>query len=147
MSFYNMVNGVNQAVFYVLPMLGKHPDEYPRFRDCFVRDEEHPEYDNHIHIYTRVGGNNRDDYEAEIEEMREHPDFVADFDDSYDCTYASYVFRVPERWRADFDRLMATGDLRELSDEYKAELRRVYPKLKEKFDAMFAVNTDTAPPS
>lgn len=31
-----MINGVNQATFYILPMLGKHPDEYPRFRDCFT---------------------------------------------------------------------------------------------------------------
>ncbi len=34
MSLYNMINGVNPATFFILPMLGKHPDEYPRFRDC-----------------------------------------------------------------------------------------------------------------
>ena len=59
MSLYNLVQGVTSAVFFVLPMLGKHPDEYPRFRDCFLKDAEHPEYDNHIHVYTRVGGGNR----------------------------------------------------------------------------------------
>jgi len=48
------MNGVNPCVFFILPMLGKHPEEYPRFRDCFVVDEEHPEYDNCIHIYTRA---------------------------------------------------------------------------------------------
>jgi hypothetical protein len=30
MSLYNMVHGTTQATFFVLPMLGKHPDEYPR---------------------------------------------------------------------------------------------------------------------
>lgn len=36
MSLYNMINGVNPATFIILPMLGKHPNEYPRFRDCFI---------------------------------------------------------------------------------------------------------------
>lgn len=40
MSLYNMVNGMNQATFFVLPMLGRHPDEYPRFRDCFAGKTE-----------------------------------------------------------------------------------------------------------
>lgn len=53
MSLYNMINGVNPATFIILPMLGKHPDEYPRFRDCFIKD-------GMIEVYTRVGGNNRD---------------------------------------------------------------------------------------
>ena len=57
MSVYNMMFGVNQTcVFFILPMLGRHPDKYPRFRDCFLSDEEHPEYDNYIHVYPRVGG-------------------------------------------------------------------------------------------
>ena len=70
MSLYNMVNGVKPTTFFVLPMLGKHPDEYPRFRDCFLSDEEHPQYDDHIHIYTRTGGGNREGYEAENDAMR-----------------------------------------------------------------------------
>jgi hypothetical protein len=37
MSLYNMMNGANPATFFILPMLGeKHPEQYPRFRDCFV---------------------------------------------------------------------------------------------------------------
>ena len=30
------MNGVNPATFFILPMLGKHPDEFPRFRDCWA---------------------------------------------------------------------------------------------------------------
>ncbi len=54
MSLYNMINGVNPATFFILPMLGKHPDEYPRFRDCFVGEDQ-----KSIEILTRVGGGNR----------------------------------------------------------------------------------------
>lgn len=141
MSLYNMVCGVSPAAFFILPMLGKHPDEYPRFRDCFTADPEHPEYDGHIHVYTRTGGGNRDDYEAENAAMMDHPEYVANWDDSYDRTYASWVFRVPEKWRADFDKI-AAGRLPEVSDEYKAELYRIFPKLKEKFDELFKVSTE-----
>lgn len=137
MSFYNMVNGVNPVAFFILPMLGKHADEYPRFRDCFLSDAEHPEYDDHIHVYTRTGGGNREGYEAENAEMTSMPDYVTDFDDSYDCTYASWVFRVPERWKDDFAKFKE-GRILEFSDAYKAEVKRVYPKLADKFDEIFA---------
>jgi len=135
MSLYHMLNGVTSATFFVLPMLGKHPDEYPRFRDCFLHDAEHPEFDGHIQVYTRTGGGNRESYESENADMQEHPEFVTDFDDSFDCTYATWVFRVPDKWKADLDKI-ADGRLNEISDEYKAEYR-VFPKLTEKFDEIF----------
>jgi len=88
MSFYNMVHGVTPAALLILPMLGKHPDEYPRFRDCFLADQEHPEFDDHIHVFTRVGGGNRGCGFGE-EELYKHPEYVTTFDDSFDSTYAS----------------------------------------------------------
>ena len=135
MSLYNMLHGVSSAAFFILPMLGKHPDEYPRFRDCFLCDEEHPEYDDHIHLYTRVGGGNRGCGYGE-EELCKHPDFVTSFDDSFDSTYATYVFRVPIKWQEDFNKIKA-NNLKEISEEYKKELYRIFPKLKDKFDAIF----------
>jgi hypothetical protein len=136
MSLYNLLMGATPATFFVLPMLGKHPEEYPRFRDCFTGDETRPEYDDHIHIYTRTGGVNREEYERENDEIRSMPGFVTDFDDSFDSTYASWVFKVPERWQTDFAKIK-TQSLREVSAEYQAELRRVYPKLSDKFDELF----------
>ncbi len=136
MSLYNMINGVNPCAFFVLPMLGKHPDEYPRFRSCFIADPEHPEYNNHIHVYTRTGGGNREGYEAENDAMRAMPTFVTDFDDSYDSTFASWVFSVPEQWKADFEKFV-NGDAKNFSPEYRAGMDRIYPKLVEKFAEMF----------
>ena len=54
MSLYNLVNGYNPACICLMPMLGRKQDEYPRFRDCFLSDDE-----EHLVIYTRVGGANR----------------------------------------------------------------------------------------
>ena len=137
MSLYNMVNGMTPAVFFVLPMLGKHPNAYPRFRDCFISDEEHPQYDDHIHVYTRVGGGNRESYQDAIDELRAHPLYVTDFDDSFDSTFASFVFVVPDEWRADFERFKALK-FSEFSHEYQQRLREMFPKLGEKFDELFA---------
>lgn len=126
MSMYNMMNGVNPATFLILPMLGKHPDEYPRFRDCFVDDGK-------IALFTRVGGNNRNKGYGE-EKLYEDPNFFSTEDWDEDDTYAYYYFRVPEKWQNDFNAIM---DGKTPSDEYINEMKRVYPKLAEKFDNMF----------
>lgn len=142
MSLYNMLNGVSLATFLVLPMLGKHADEYPRFRDCFIKDEEHPEYDGMIHVYTRVGGGNREDYAAEIAALRAMPEYVTDFDDSFDRTYASFVFRVPAEFAEDYEKLFS-GRIQQASEAYKQRLYAVYPKLSDKFDELFASSLAT----
>lgn len=130
MSLYNMVNGVNPATFFVLPLLGeKHPDEYPRFRDCFVTENEE------IAIYTRVGGGNRGVGFGE-EELVKHPNYMRDEDDDYDPTYATYYFSVPEEWRADFDLVM-NKRITETSKKYQERLYKVFPKLSETFDKIF----------
>jgi hypothetical protein len=141
MSLYQLLNGVSQiGVFFVLPMLGKHPDEYPRFRDCFIKDEEYPQYDNHIHIYTRVGGANRGQGFGE-EKLLSHPNFVATFDDSFDSTYGTYVFSVPDEWKEDFEKVI-NADLKNVSIEYQAQVRKVYPKLNSAFDKIWPEEDD-----
>jgi len=131
MSLYNMMNGVSPITFLLIPMLGdKHVDEYPRFRDCFTSDDEHSEYDNYIHVYTRVGGGNRGCDFGE-EELMKHPNFVASFDDSFDSTYATYIFSVPDKWKSDFD-LILEGGMSNISDNLKIQIDKVFPKLKGK---------------
>ncbi len=139
MSFYNMINGANPAVFFILPMLGeKHPESYPRFRDCFVNtDNGKPE----IHIYTRVGGGNRAEGYGE-EELYKHPNYLTTWDDDFDSTYATYSFSVPDEWKNDFE-LITKGEIKSISHEYKDRLYKVFPKLKETFDALF--NPELAP--
>ena len=150
-----MINGVQQATFFVLPMLGKHPDSYPRFRNCFI-GKQHTDSDVDqfgiptqkngeemlISVYTRVGGNNREDYEKEIAEMRAMPEFVEDFDDDFDSTFATYVFRVPEKFKDDFVKIKE-GKIKETSQVYKDLVYEVYPKLKEKLDEVFSSLDET----
>jgi hypothetical protein len=151
MSLYNVINGVNPATFFILPMLGeKHPDKYPRFRDCFVGELSNSDENDQfgiplkkrdssktISVYTRVGGGNRDDYENEISELRSHPNYIRDYDDDFDSTFATFLFSVPKEFETDYD-LILSGELKKISEQYKSRLYAVFPKLKEQFDRMFA---------
>lgn len=151
MSLYNAINGVNQATFFILPMLGeKHPDSYPRFRDCFIGELSNSDKDDQfgipikvnditkkvISLYTRIGGGNRENYQEEIKELRSHPNYIKDYDDDFDSTFATFQFSIPEEFESDFD-LMLNGKINEISSKYKERLYNVFPKLKETFDSIF----------
>lgn len=132
MSMYNMICGFNPACIIILPMLGRKSDEYPRFRDCFITDDK-----ERILIYTRVGGGNRGCGFGE-EELYKDPNFVRTYDDDFDTTYGNYEFNVPDKWKADFDRIIA-GDFKAVSEEYVEHVKGFYPKLAEagKIDELF----------
>lgn len=122
MSLYNMLCGFSPACFWLMPMLGRKQEEWPRFRDCFLGENK-----DTIVIYTRVGGGNRECGYGE-EELYKDPNFVKTWDDDYDSTYGYYEFKVPEKWRSDFDKIVA-GEAKSVSEEYKALLTEFFPKL------------------
>ena len=124
MSLYNALMGFNPACVVFLPMLGRTQEEYPRFRDCFISDDE-----KRIVIFTRVGGGNRDCGYGE-EELYNDENFVKTYDDDFDSTYGYYEFNVPDRWKKDFDAILSKG-LNAASDEYVAYVKEFYPKLAE----------------
>lgn len=130
MSLYNMINGYNLACVFLLPLLGRRAEEYPRFRDCFLSE------DRNIAVYTRVGGGNRNEGFGE-EELYEDPNFVRTYDDDFDSTYATYEFKCPEKWAGDFEKIII-GDLGNTSEDYQNMLREWYPKLGDTFDQVFA---------
>lgn len=117
-NLYNMVHGTTPLTFIILPLLGKHPDKYPRFRDCFFEDKQKPDLKGNIHVYTRVGGGNRESYQKEISELREMEGFITDYDDDFDSTYATFVYKIPEKYKNDV-KLITEGKLKETSKEYQ----------------------------
>ena len=124
MSLYNLLFGFNPACVTILPMLGRKQEEYPRFRDCFVTD------DNNIAIYTRVGGNHRDCGFGE-EELYKDENFIRTYDDDFDNTFATYEFKVPNKWKNDFDKIM-NNEFNNVSDEYVEYVESFYPMLAKK---------------
>ena len=128
-GLYNLLFGYNQACILLAPMLtDENPQSFfPRFRDCHIGEDNES-----IEIFTRVGGGNREDYDDAIETLRAMPTYVEDYDDDFDCTYATFVFGVPDEWRKDFDTIKASRfcDLEgSLSKAYVERMQTCYPKL------------------
>lgn len=88
MSLYNMIMGMNPNAEDILRMLSLSMDDIERFRDCFLEKEA-----NEIVILTRTGGGNREHYLNEA--LTNHPNYLRDYDDDYDETYAWYHFSIP----------------------------------------------------
>ena len=132
MSLYNMIDGYNPACLLILPMLGRKQEDYPRFRDCYVTDE------NNIAIYTKVGGENRNCGFGE-EALYDDENFIKTYDDEFDKTYATYEFKVPDRWKNDFDKIL-NSKMSDVSNEYIKYLKNFYPKLVSKgiIDRLFS---------
>ena len=110
MSLYNMVHGINPATGILLMMLDLDEKDVPRLRDTWVTE------DGEIAIHTRTGGGNREGYAEENGSLQRHPNYLRDFDDDFDCTYATFVFSCPESSKdmltllRDEDRMKAPRD-------------------------------------
>lgn len=127
MSFYNMVHGTNPLAGVLLRMMGVAPAQIPRFRDCYFDGE-------HIVIYTRTGGGNRDWYDEPNDDnpngpwnsdLRALPGFVRDEDDDYDCTYASFFYKVPEQFTFLLDKLKSMAQGQTQAERWQAALERI----------------------
>lgn len=86
-----------------------------RFRDIYLEDEG-----NKIVLYTRNGGGNRESYPHVFEILASHPNFIRDYDDDFDCTYAYYEFSVPEDYREDFRAIATENQTMTPSEKFQA---------------------------
>lgn len=105
MSLYNMLFGVNEIAPLLLKILDidQASEKYAsgRFRDIYLNADG-----TKIILLTRNGGGNRADYFPEG--IRKHPNYLTDYDDSFDSTYAYIEFSVPERFEEALKKV-ATG--------------------------------------
>lgn len=104
MSMYAMMHGQNAAADWLLGMLDLTKEDVGRFRDAWVNKNENG-YE--IAVYTRNGGNNREDY---MPDFSGHPLFLRDQDDDFDNTYATIFFKAPEDTAALLEGLVENRD-------------------------------------
>lgn len=101
MSMYNLLHGQNPLAGLIISML----DVYPaRFRDAWITE------DRKIAIYTRLGGGNRDDYQENITQLQSHPNYFYDRDDEFDCTYATFYYSFPEKYKEILEAMPRSGE-------------------------------------
>lgn len=138
MSLYNLVNGYDAMAPALLAILRLAPGDIPRFRDCWWNGE-------HIVVYTRTGGGNRDYYESEArcrtsyadhfdgsrpfpdgpwnEDLRKLPTYVRDEDDGFDSTYAMFYYTVPDNFGWAIPQLIVQSKTpKERLDEFLAKM-------------------------
>lgn len=104
MSMYNQVVGVHPFAKLIIVMMGVGLDEYPlgRVRDAYLK-----KYDDELRVlvFTRNGGGNREDYQEVFEALKKHPNYIRDYDDNFDTTYATIEFSVPEQFKEQFEEM------------------------------------------
>lgn len=104
MSLYNMLCGYNQIAGPLMFMIGLKPPDAGRFRDCYLSKDG-----TKILVYTRNGGGNRPDH---MPDFSKHPQFVRDYDDDFDNTFATIEFNVPKEYEEMCKNMAATSDTR-----------------------------------
>lgn len=151
MGLYNVLFGVNPLTVLLRPILDLDQDggkwRSGRFRDIYLNADG-----SRIILYTRNGGGNRKHWDDESEEgegcacagctitrhLPKHPQYVRDWDDDFDSTYAYVEFTVPEQWQdvctglatgeepatvsARFDTLVSALEAKEQTEETKRAL-------------------------
>ncbi len=157
MGLYNVLHGVNASSEELLSMLDLGT-KYPigRFRDIWVSEDGEK-----IILFTRNGGGNRECYANERcgtndpdcfydspiycpvianRELKKHPNYLKDYDDDYDCTYAYFEFSVPDSFKERVKEIARQQGrpktLKEKSDEVIEEMQTM-PKEKFEKDPRF----------
>lgn len=74
-------------------------DDFGRARDAWVERLENGTL--RWAVYTRNGGHNRADYAKQIRVMQRNDFYHFDADDTFDSTYATFYFKVPEELQSD----------------------------------------------
>lgn len=62
-----------------------------------------------IILYTRNGGGNRESYFYVFDILKHHPNYITDYDDDFDSTYAYIEFSVPKEYQEEI-RALSTGE-------------------------------------
>lgn len=96
MSLYNQILGFHPFAKHLISMLGIHPNEYGRFRDIYLKKDEEK---LKIIVFTRNGGGNREQYQSVFDKLSKHPNYLKDYDDDNDSTYANIEFSIPNEYQ------------------------------------------------
>lgn len=121
-TMYNMLHGQNPQSGILLYILGIDQEKGAwrsgRFRDIYLSEDG-----SEIVLYTRNGGGNREHYADDCEpgidctctgctaeyHLPSHPNYLRDWDDDFDSTYAYFAFSIPKEFK-EAAGLLVTGE-------------------------------------
>ena len=120
MSLYNQLFGTNEDAPALLGMLGVNKEFFDRFRDVFLCNDG-----NSIKVYTRTGGENREEHQKSWEKIRNHNLYIRDYDDDFDETYAYIEFNIPEKYKKTAKK-MFRGEPITINEKFKKECEEMF---------------------
>ena len=100
MSLYNQLFDENPDAAVLIGFLGLNKEIFGRYRNIYLNKAG-----DKIIVYTRCGGGNRTEYERVFEMMKRHPNYLRDYDDEHDSTYAYIEFSVPDKYKSTAQRM------------------------------------------
>jgi len=93
-SLYNMaIGGFNSFADICLGITKLDVDKIGRFRNAWLSDDGKT-----IIILTKMGGGNREDYEEQIEYLKNQPNFIKEYDYEDDSVYAIFEYNVEDKF-------------------------------------------------
>ena len=116
MSLYNCLFGVNGNTDAILGLIGLKSDFFARFRDVDLTNNGEI-----VRVFTRTGGGNRECYEDNWENIRKNENYIKDYDDDFDCTYAYIEFTVPDD-KLEISKSMFKGEPESFEDKFNKSL-------------------------
>jgi len=74
----------------ILKAIGIKEEDIPRLRGVGIDNGK-------ILIHTRTGGGNREYYEEQNNKLTQNQYYISNEDDDFDCTYANFWYKIPEK--------------------------------------------------
>jgi len=119
MSLYNQLFEENPDANVLLGMLGVNKEIFERYRDIYLNKDG-----TKITVYTRCGGGNRMVYGRVFEIMKNHPNYLRDYDDSFDNTYAYIEFSVPDKFKFTASKIKPKEEPLKVHEKFKDHAKK-----------------------
>lgn len=120
MSLYSYVIGENPDANNLLYMLRVSREYFGRYRNVFLSGDGKT-----IIVYTRLGGSNREYWKEYIDNIRKHKNYVEDWDDDYDNTYAYFRFNVPHGYKTKCKSISTGKEPKTIQEQFDEEIRNM----------------------
>ena len=136
MSLYEMIFADGKTGLPLLASLGfKTTNEVGRYRSAWL--EKGGNGVPRIAVYTRNGGGNRETYQSVMDTLSKHKNYLFDQDDTFDSTYATIYFSIPDELRDTCDAVHP-GWEQDISDAI--DMSKVW---KEKINSLHTLPSDS----
>lgn len=119
MSLYNQLFDENPDAAVLIGFLGLNKEIFGRYRNVYLNKAG-----DKIIVYTRCGGGSRTEYERVFEMMKRHPNYLRDYDDINDNTYAYIEFSVPDKYKSTAQHMKPDKEPLTVWEQFEDHIRK-----------------------